>query len=165
MGTPARNVVDKVLEPVLKELVCALAPGNFIWGGTTDNDSHDSNAFLSLDVKSETTTTWEPDEQFSSLSKTLVHFPHPLREDVVRVIVVLSKLSMDVVIKTLLALQPIRGEVWVANALTTEMSAALGKAGLSSVTVLDSEGKNEGSHCAGYMLHSSSKELLGVDSY
>jgi hypothetical protein len=116
-------------------------------------------------VKAETTTAWEPDEQFVSLCKTLVHFDHPLREDVKRVIVVLSQISMDVVIKTLSALQPIRGEAWLANALTAEMTIALGRAGLTAVSVWDAEGKNEGSHCAGYMLHSSAMELLGVDSY
>jgi hypothetical protein len=168
VGTPTKNVVEKILEPVLKEQACPLEPGNFVWRGAEthihDNASHDSNVFLSLDLKA-STKEWKPEEEFSSLCSTLVQFSHPLREDVIRVIAVLSRLSLPILVETLSILQPIRGEAWVANRSTTELSVALREAGLEMVNVWDAEGKSEGSHCAGYILHASAMELKGVDSF
>jgi hypothetical protein len=169
IGTPTKNVVENILEPVLKEQACPLEPGNFVWRGADthnhNNASHDSHVFLSLDLKA-STTEWKPEEEFASLCSTLVQFAHPLREDVIRVIAVLSKLSLPVLIETLSVLQPIRGEAWVANRSTTaELSVALREAGLEMVNVWDAEGKSEGSHCAGYILHASAMELIGVDKF
>jgi hypothetical protein len=189
LGTPCENIVEKILEPILHENVVELPSGCHLWRCPT---AHTASAFLSLDFalssfggSAEAVVAALP-EELRVHCTSCVAFPHPAREDTLRVMIVLSQLPSAQTLSALAAVRPCRGEVHITGVSGTaatgdtvdsgpsdaerehahqtschlqqeELRAALESAGLGDVVLVNV------SASAGYALHARAAELLCED--
>jgi hypothetical protein len=151
LGTPCENIVEKILEPILHEHVVEMPPGCSLWRCPT---IHTVSAFLSLDFalssfggSAEATVAALP-EELRVQCTSCVAFPHPLREDTLRVMIVLSQLPSVETLGALAALRPCRGEIHLTSAGTctdTGTGTAVSAAAIGAIGVAEGPG-NEREH-------------------
>lgn len=185
LGTPPAGIVEKILEPILKEIVCPAVDGAVVWkrptaplNAASGTDSADSASgadssdgdcsagapplppsgwtdavFLSLDFD---TADRDPSTVVSSLPEsilttctTCVSFPHLLRENTTRVMVVLPSWPELTLLQAMASLGIARGEIFVskdARDRIGELRDRLLLAELTTVSVGDTES-------SGFILH------------
>ena len=173
LGTPPAAVAEKILEPMLHEVVVPLAPGCVVWRPVAASAHSPSFANASPQPPpSSLPATGQPallialdisaaafpgvPAQISDRCVTCVTFAHPLRPASLRLLCVLPDPTthMSAVFKAIAALAPERGEVY-STASESEMSSlktALAAAGLERIAVNAGES-------SGYVLHSRAAEL------
>jgi hypothetical protein len=190
LGTPCDNIVEKILEPILHERVVEMPAGCSLW---TAPATHTTGAFLSLDFtlssfggSADAVVAALPDELRGQTTSCMA-FPHPLREDTLRVMIVLSQLPTAETISALAALHPCRGEIHITNPAVVvpgasaeplasaegestqetskqqqqqegELRAALQQAGLGEVVLVNV------SAYSGYALHARAADLVCEDT-
>eukprot|EP00697_Spironema_sp_BW2_P018104 gnl/Spiro4/9984_TR5309_c0_g1_i1.p1 gnl/Spiro4/9984_TR5309_c0_g1~~gnl/Spiro4/9984_TR5309_c0_g1_i1.p1 ORF type:complete len:371 (-),score=91.93 gnl/Spiro4/9984_TR5309_c0_g1_i1:43-1122(-) len=164
VGTPPASVVERILEPMLHEIVCPLA-GCTVWQRPTQQITTSDEAsaiFLSLDVLSDTTNdiTARIPDAFREQCTTCVAFSHPLRAGTIRLMCVLPSLPPQPLLAVLAAvLQPVRGAAHSRTrdpAAVERIRSALAAAGLGVVAVSGDSGDG----CAvGHILHSRAPDL------
>jgi hypothetical protein len=167
LGSPNASLVEKILDPILQEVVVPLEPGCFVW--RRPSVAPVAPVCFSLDVdapasSADAVAVSLPDA-FRALCTSCVTFPHPLREAsaTVRLLCVLPTLPPHDVLSALGASGAIaRGQVLVggdaAHADRAAISAALGAAGLGDLLTVGAEGD-----CVGHVLHALARELHESD--
>jgi hypothetical protein len=143
LGTPKGNLIEMILEPMLKECVCELEPGYRIWQCPSASDF---GMFLSLDFPSPPTLAEIQEQCVWSVS-----FHHPLRENTVRFMAVVPTILTESMAKELSLSQPIRGEIHTLNE-TTALESVLLSAGLNAITI-------NATSSSGYVLHGKASVL------
>jgi hypothetical protein len=168
LGTPIASLVEKILEPILQEVVVPLEPGCFVWRRASVAPV--APVCFSLDVDAAASSADAvaialPDE-FRALCTSCVALPHPLREATatVRLLCVLPTLPPPGVLRALGASGAIaRGHVLLGGDATSAdraaISAALGAAGLDGLLTVGAEGD-----CVGHVLHTLAHELHESDA-
>lgn len=170
LGTPTFHLQERMLEPILKEIVIPLESGCTIWTSAdsmkSSNNTLESNfsplgipgsLFLSLDIENndiKMVTTNIPFDLRSHCT-TLVAFPHQLRPETTRILAVLPVMpNLSLFVDSLTSLKPARGELHIhANESEVELvRSAFQKAELQQILVNVSE-------FSGYALHSKAQEL------
>jgi len=159
IGNPTQNMIDTILEPVLKETAVAIAGGSVWIRPAVSSQGTKDSVFLTLDLTSPGTSIDEEEacelilqslpSALRSCCTTCVALTHPLRSNCVRVMLVLPVLPPVHVLAALATLQLERGEVHVhANNNTLQEAAhkSFLEAGLPMVAVYASEQ-------AGFILH------------
>jgi len=166
-GTPPAHIIDKILEPMLREQVVPLAGGCSLWR-TPGAAVSGAAVFLSLDVPAPAgdgaATAGDgaaaavaaaiPDS-VKACASTLLAFAHPLQEHTVRVMCVLPALPPPAGLAGLAALRPLRGAAHMPGADGAQLDAArteLAEAGLGLLAV-------NATDSAGYVLHPRAAEL------
>jgi hypothetical protein len=162
-GTPPAHIVDKILEPMLREQVVPMVDGCSLWRAPGAAASG-AAIFLSLDVPAPAATADDgaaaavaaaiPDG-LKACATTLLAFAHPMREHTVRVMCVLPALPPPADLAGLAALRPVRGEAHMPGADGAQLDdarTALAEAGLGLLAV-------NATDSAGYALHPRAAEL------
>lgn len=154
-GTPPDNIVEKILDPVLRAEDIPLSEHCFVWRQPTAGSSSSGPAFLSLEVAGTDAGSVSASlDEFRARCCTLVVFAHPMREAVVRIMCVLPA-SPTLALAPLSALTLLRGEAHVSPSSDEKCAAlqqALAEAGLGVVTV-------NASPCVGYALHAMASDV------
>jgi hypothetical protein len=179
LGTPVPSLVEKILEPILKEVVFPLQPDCFLWS------QHPPVAplFLALDVPHDTESK-EASSLISSLPLeirqrcvSIVSFPHLLRLNTLRVQMIFPSLPSVADLRAISAWKPSRGEVFLESIsnLSDEKKSystpssydivkeAFDNAGLDMVTVRDPA--REPGSIAGFIMHKRSSEIVQGTRY
>ena len=159
IGSPTQNMIDTILEPVLKETAVAIAGGSVWIRPAVSSQGTKDSVFLTLDLTSPGTSIDEEEacelilqslpSELRSCCTTCVALTHPLRSNCVRVMLVSPVLPPVHVLAALGKLQLERGEVHVHtnnNALQEAALKSFLEAGLHMVAVY-------GSEQAGFILH------------
>ena len=157
LGNPTASLVEKILEPMLHEIVPPTAEGNMIW----QRPQTTSNAvFISLDVpidaeSSASAVAAALKSDFREHCTTCISFPHPLRANTARLLCILPSLPPVPVLAGLVALNPARGEAHMTTGNETAADSVritLAEAGLGVVTL-------NASQAVGYVLHERAADL------
>ena len=159
IGSPTQNMIDTILEPVLKETAVATAGGSVWVRPAVGSQGAQDAVFLTLDLTSPGTSIDEEEAcemilqslplALRSCCTTCVALTHPFRSNCVRVMLVSPVLPPVNVLVELGTLQLERGEVHVHannNALQEAARKSLLEAGLYMVAAYASEQ-------AGFILH------------
>jgi hypothetical protein len=157
IGSPTQNMIDTILEPVLKETAIATAGGSVWVRPAVGSLGAQDAVFLTLDLTSPGTSIDEEQAcelilqslplALRSCCTTCVALTHPLRSNCVRVMLVSPVLPPVNVLVELGTLQLERGEVHANNnALQEAARKSLLEAGLHMVAAYASEQ-------AGFILH------------
>jgi hypothetical protein len=151
LGTPPAGIIERILEPILHEVVAPLPEGCSVWQRPLSSDG--SAVFLSLDVAggddaASAAVAAALPSAFREHCTTCVAFAHPLRPHTTRLMCVLPSLPPLPVLACLAALEPARGEAHVTSGEEAAgvVRAALVAVGLGAVIVNASES-------VGYILH------------
>jgi hypothetical protein len=163
-GTPPAHIIEKILEPMLREQVVPVVEGCSLWRAPAATAVTGAAMLLSLDVPTPAATAGGdaaaavaaaiPDG-VKGCASTVLAFAHPLQEHMVRVMCVLPALPPPADLAGLTALRPVRGEVHMPGADGAQLAAArtaLAEAGLALLAV-------NATDSAGYVLHPRAAEL------
>eukprot|EP00123_Amoebidium_parasiticum_P007185 comp17945_c0_seq1/m.18254 comp17945_c0_seq1/g.18254 ORF comp17945_c0_seq1/g.18254 comp17945_c0_seq1/m.18254 type:complete len:346 (-) comp17945_c0_seq1:694-1731(-) len=152
LGKPVESIVEKILEPILKENVAPLAAECAVFKPVTVLGGDGSGVALLLSLNVEGTDVVVP-KDVNEQCTTCVSFAHPLREYVTRVMCVFPTLPSSSLLSQLGSLHVIEGEAHTNRHENTEKARhAFAEAGLSMVSV-------DASDCAGYALHERARDL------
>jgi hypothetical protein len=159
IGSPTTFIVEKILEPALKEEPQPLVAGCAVWDATQATAAAPGAAavFLSMDTAlSPEAAAAALQGEFRAACCTLVTFVHPLREGVTRILAVLPQLpSLPVLARAAEALLPLRGAAHVTgadDAAVADVASVLVASGLGSLVV-------NGRPHTGYVLHRCAGEI------
>lgn len=163
LGTPPVSMVERILEPILREEVAPLPDGCAVWRRPPGCDG--AAMLMSLDLPSANedqscaaaaAVASSLPSSLTDLCSTFVAFAHPLRPGTTRLLCVLPCLPPAPALEALAALRPARGEAHVTGtgveAAVEAARAAMSQAGLGMVTV-------NASDCVGYVLHERAPEV------
>jgi hypothetical protein len=139
LGTPKESLVEKILEPMLKERVFDLRDGFHVWKQPVASET---GIFFSIDLK--------PSERVSKdlLEQCVwcVSFPHQLREETTRCMGVIPGNLYSYLVTGLTTLKPIRGEIHTSIPDVNSLRKALDEHGLELITI-------NATTSSGYTLH------------
>ncbi|RHY23581.1 hypothetical protein DYB32_009131, partial [Aphanomyces invadans] len=153
IGSPSLNVVDKILEPILHETVVPVGAG-VVWQVPPPSvraQSAQDAVMLALDCKRKVD---ELPDQVRRACTTAVAFPHALKEEITRWLIVLPSMpSTDFLVQLSQALGPVvAGEAHTTSGKNSPtLSVALDEAELPVTVNGDSSG--------GYILHELASDL------
>ncbi|KAF3033621.1 hypothetical protein E8E12_002375 [Didymella heteroderae] len=157
MGTPTPFLIERVLEPMLKEKVAPMSDSSVLWRRPSERDV---DVFVSLDVRMDGGNAEDLVEKVPHEAEGCfvmkVAFDHPLREGTARFMGVLSKLRPEA-FEWLKDFSVERGEVRCDLSFQERVVDTLRDAGLEDVRVNASES-------VGYSLHARSEELTEVSA-
>jgi hypothetical protein len=158
MGTPSDFLIERILEPMLKEKVVPMFSRSVIWQNPTQREAA---IFLSLDValdgrSAESLVDAVPQEIERCFVTKLV-FEHPLRPATARFLGVLSSLPPQG-LGWLKDYQVSQGEIHCDKSSEVRVSEVLQGAGLHQLVRMNS------SESVGYILHARAQELA-LQSY
>ncbi|KAI9193731.1 uncharacterized protein BJ171DRAFT_524362 [Polychytrium aggregatum] len=150
-GTPCESVVEKILEPILKERVVPATPGFSVWQRPEVAD--DGSFLISVDVGAGSTAP-QLSEAFQQSRVWSVWFEHPHREGTARLMAVFPVLPTESILGEIAALGPVRGEAHIqgGDAASGRLRRALDAAGLAVVRI-------NAADAVGYILHGKVTEL------
>lgn len=159
LGTPTSNLVEKILEPMLKEVVAPVPSACTIWRRPVASDH--TAAILSLDVAVDLAAQDAVEAVAAKIPAglrdrctTCVAFLHPLRLKTVRILCILSSLPEQSVFRDFAALRPLRGEVYCEEAVREAVRVTLEEAGLGLVSSLNA------ADFVGYLIHERAPDLV-----
>lgn len=153
-GTPSQNMVDKILDPILKENVVSLSVDSTVW--KSPGRWSESNFMISIDFDSGAIDSYVFSKEFQGSCAWMVRYAHPIRNGVSRLMAVFPSLNdmSPTGFEELARLNPLRGETHVANTnLVEPMKRALAEVGLSSLITVNA------TRSVGYFLHEKAAEL------
>lgn len=181
LGTPCSTLVDKILEPILKEQVQSMTEGACIWrdspakaaaasetsSSIAEGLGKEGALFLSMDAQHVVPASVPEGSpipvqalpaELRDACTTCVSFIHPYRPNTTRFMCVLPRVpSGGVLAQVAAALSVVRGEVHIPHPAgpkhVEETRAVFAAVGLSAITVNASE-------CVGYALHEKSAAIV-----
>jgi len=168
LGTPSASLVEKILEPMLHEIVIPQIEGSTLWRRPQACDIKGSALFLSLDVlhdgddSATARLATQLSSKFLGYCTTCMSFAHPLREGTGRLICTMASCPPQEILAELKSLRPVRGEAFIDT--SDKLAAAVAKTSLAGAE-LGIEVSVNASESVGYVLHDKAAELLVVDSY
>ncbi|CAM6089738.1 unnamed protein product [Calypogeia fissa] len=154
LGTPPASIAEKILEPILKEVVVPLAEGCMVWKRPSKSGEGALMLSVDFDTRNGCCEAALPTALFDYCTMC-VTFAHPRRDYTTRLLCVLPSLPPHGVLSSLAVLHPVRGEAYVTSGDETTAKVvrdALTGSGLGVVTVNARE-------CVGYVLHERAAEL------
>jgi hypothetical protein len=155
LGTPAPGLVERILEPVLRERVAPLPPGCFLWRAPLAGTVRSGEPVLvSLDFDEREPAAVAaafPPDSLEGVTSWAV-FPHALREGTARLLAFAVSLS-PALLAAAAALRPARGCVFCSAEREADAASALARTGLASVAVVGP------ASVAGYPLHAMAESI------
>lgn len=151
-GTPRASMIEKILEPVLKEVVMPLLPGCSVW---RDQPKHVADTALLLSVDVNRSQTAMLSETLKSETVWCVCYDHPFREGITRWMMVFADVPSNAAWRDLASLNVIRGEIQTKSKTpqtTHTVQSAMDAHGLSTIQINAGE-------AVGYLLHDKSAAL------
>lgn len=154
VGNPTEYLVERVLEPMLQEVVTPLFEGTVLWRAPTVRGTE---VMLSLDLSTEEHDLQEllssSVGKFDRYAVVVVIFTHPLRDHIARLLVVLSNL-MRSTMDEIHALPVQRGELHCSDSSVEEVKRTVDDGNHSHLLAVNADDR------AGYILHARSGELV-----
>jgi hypothetical protein len=146
-GDPSESLIEKVLEPFLKENVVPLVTNSSVWKQPSSMSK--SHFLISVDFQSSSLKTFEFSKQLQDTCVWCLRYEHPIRKDISRLMVMfplLDHFSLNF-FKSLPSLKPTQGEIHVSNEdAANELKQILNGEGLSFINV-------NATRSVGYLLH------------
>ncbi|KAJ3316300.1 hypothetical protein HDU76_001907 [Blyttiomyces sp. JEL0837] len=158
LGTPPASMIEKILEPMLKENVMPVVEGCTVWQPPKVFNENALAIFLSINFAGNDATTLAASlpTALKTMATLCVTFPHPLRENTVRLMCVVPSIPSSTVLTDLAKLGPFKGEAHVTNGGdegAKTVRAAFEAAGLKELISVNA------TDAVGFVLHSRATEV------